>query len=83
MAATSGKVFFGVGQSKKAVQEGKAKLVILADNCPDDFLRYQEKVRIYIYKGNNMSLGSACGKPFSVSALAIIEEGESEVLQIR
>ena len=79
-AIETGAVRLGVDQTKKAVKEGSARLVILANNCPDDFLRNQSRARTLRYDGTNVDLGSACGKPFSISALAIIEPGESEVL---
>ena len=39
-------------------------------------------VKIHIYSGNNMELGALCGKPFSVSALAIIDKGTSNILTL-
>lgn len=37
---------------------------------------------VYIYRGNNVELGSACGKPFGVSVLAIVDEGKSNILNM-
>ena len=39
-------------------------------------------VRVFTYDGNNMELGAICGKPFSVSALAVIDKGTSNILSL-
>jgi large subunit ribosomal protein L30e len=39
-------------------------------------------VPVYSYQGIGKDLGSACGKPFSVAALAVIEPGESEIMAL-
>lgn len=82
MAIETGKVFIGQEQSIKAIKNDKAKLVIIANNCPKEFLKKIEKVSIYKFKGNNVELGAVCGKPFPISTLTIIEEGESDILSI-
>jgi large subunit ribosomal protein L30e len=38
------------------------------------------KVKIYLYPGNNVSLGTACGKYHNVSVMAIIDAGDSDIL---
>lgn len=79
-AIETGTVRLGVDQTKRAVRKGDAKLVVLSENCPDSFLRTQSKTKSIQFEGSNIDLGSACGKPFSVSALAILDPGESEIL---
>ena len=79
---STGKVEFGVGQTEKAVKSGKAQMIILARNCQSDFLRGDVKVKVHIFEGNNMELGALCGKPFSVSALAFIDKGSSNILTL-
>ncbi|MCJ2669295.1 MAG: 50S ribosomal protein L30e [Thermoplasmata archaeon] len=79
-AIETGAVKLGVDQTKKAVREGSAKLVILSKNCPDEFLSNQTQTRTLRFDGTNTDLGSACGKPFSISVLAVLEPGESEIL---
>ena len=81
-AITTGKVEFGVEQTKKAVNAGKAQMVILSRNCPSAELRGDIGVKVHVYGGNNMELGALCGKPFSVSALAIIDKGSSNILTL-
>jgi large subunit ribosomal protein L30e len=81
-AISTGQVEFGVGQTEKAVKNGKAQMIILARNCQSDFLKGNNKVKVHVYEGNNMELGALCGKPFSVSALAVIDKGSSNILTL-
>ena len=81
-AIATGKVEFGVDQTEKAVKAGKAQMIVLADNCPSEFLVSNNKVKVHVYGGNNRELGALCGKPFSVSALAVIDKGTSNILTL-
>ena len=81
-AISTGKVEFGVDQTEKAVKAGKAQMIVLSSNCPSAALVNNKDVKIHIYSGNNMELGALCGKPFSVSALAIIDKGTSDILTL-
>ena len=81
-AITTGKVEFGVDQTLKAVKGGKAQMVVLARNCPCKDLTGALDVKVHVYDGNNMELGALCGKPFSVSALVIIDKGTSNILTL-
>lgn len=81
-AITTGKVEFGVDQTEKAIKTGKAQMIILARNCPSESLKGDVGVKVHIYDGNNMELGALCGKPFSVSALAVIDKGTSNILML-
>ncbi|KAM7335761.1 hypothetical protein ACRRTK_004254 [Alexandromys fortis] len=75
----SGKYVLGYKQTLKMIRQGKAKLVILANNCPA--LRKSEieydamlaKTGVHHYSGNNIELGTACGKYYRVCTLAIID----------
>ena len=84
-AVTTGKVLFGFDQTMKAVKAGKAKLIIFSSNCPDKHLTIIEEykeVPSHRFSGTNIELGSACGKPFSISVLSVLSEGESEILAL-
>ena len=81
-AITTGNVEFGVDQTLKAVKGGKAQMVVLARNCPCKDLTGDLDVKVHVYDGNNMELGALCGKPFSVSALVIIDKGTSNILTL-
>lgn len=82
----TGKVLIGSDQTQKALSRGEAKLVILASNAPDA-ARLREaaaakRVPVFAFDGMGTQLGPACGKPFAISALAVLDAGESDVLQL-
>jgi len=79
-AIITGNVRFGLEQTKKTMETGEARLVIVSDNCPEESIKRAESVRVIEFSGNNMELGAACGKPFSISALAVLDPGESNIL---
>ena len=87
-AVKTGKVEFGAKSAIKNAKLGKAKLIILASNCPKniradiEYYSKLSKVPIYIYKGTGIDLAVVCGKPFVVSALSIREPGDSEILKV-
>ena len=82
----TGKVEMGSDKSRKIALLGGAKLIVLAKGIPknvDDDLRHYcklSKIPILNYEGTSLELGTVCGKPFSVSALTVISEGNSEIL---
>jgi len=82
----TGKVLIGADQTAKAVRRGEAKLVILAENSPQaDQIREAAtdgRVPVYRFNGMGTQLGPACGKPFAISALAILDAGDSDILQL-
>lgn len=82
----TGKVLIGADQTEKAVRGGEAKLVILASNSPaGEGIRAaaaSQQVPVFDFDGMGTQLGPACGKPFAISALAIVEPGESDILQL-
>ena len=84
----TGKVFLGANGTVKNVKIGKVKLAIVAMNCPQNT---REEIEYYCnlsdiplvtYKGTSIDLGALCAKPFAVSALAIREPGDSDVLKL-
>ncbi|MET1101512.1 MAG: 50S ribosomal protein L30e [Pyrodictiaceae archaeon] len=87
-AIKTGKVVLGSRKTIKYVKIGKAKAVIVASNAPpdlrDEILYYAKlsKIPVYIYPGTSVDLGVACGKPFMVSALAILDPGSSRIIDI-
>jgi large subunit ribosomal protein L30e len=87
-AVKTGKVSLGASSAILSAQTGKAKLIILASNCPKDlrgdveYYSKLSKVPVVTYRGTSLDLAAVCGKPFSVSALSIREPGDSEVLKL-
>jgi large subunit ribosomal protein L30e len=88
IAVKTGKVALGVKEALEAAKFAKAKLLILASNCPENakanILHYAKtsSVPIHTYPGTSLDLGSACGKQFVVAALTIREPGDSEILKL-
>lgn len=87
-AVKTGKVTFGGNSALQNARTGRAKLIILAANCPkmirDDVTYYctLSKVPLITHKGSSLDLAALCGKPFTVSALSIREPGDSEILRL-
>lgn len=88
IAVKTGKVTLGVKEALDAARFAKAKLLIVASNCPaqykSDIIQYakQSSVPVFNYAGDSLDLGSACLKPFVVAALTIKEPGDSEILKL-
>jgi len=81
----TGNVVLGSNRTVEAGLGGQAKLIIYAFDCPADVRMQLETmdVPVYSYQGMGKDLGSACGKPFSVATLAIIEPGDSEIMALQ
>lgn len=79
-ATATGDVRIGLAETKKALKKGEAKLIVVSTNCPSSEVSSGSSPRVLVFQGTNVELGSACGKPFSISALAIVNPGESNIL---
>lgn len=83
----TGKVAFGTNAAVQSAKTGKAKMFILATNCPkdtkEDIEQYSKLsgIPVLSYKGASMDLAEVCKKPFIISALTIRETGDSEILK--
>jgi len=83
-AISSGKVLLGVKQTRQYAKTGEAKLIIRAKNNPHKEFA-QEKygnVPVFTYPGTSRELGAACGKPFRVSVLIVLDPGSSDILSL-
>jgi large subunit ribosomal protein L30e len=88
VAVDTGNVTLGSSKSIQALKLGKGKLVIMADNCPDEveedvklYSRLSE-IPVYIYEGSSVELGSVCGKPYTVVTMIVNDPGDSTILEI-
>ncbi len=80
-ALATGKIKFGIAETRKAMKAGTAKIVVVSENCPEEDLRSgTAKVKVVVYPGDNAELGAACGKPFAVSTLVVLDQGSSDIL---
>ena len=86
IANTTGELLFGQRQAVDACAEGNAKCIILAANCPqeyiDDLAAKHPEVTMHRTGIVNRDLGVASGKPFSVSTITVINAGDSELLTL-
>lgn len=85
-AIATGNLRFGQRQAVGACAAGEVKIIILAANCPNEFVddlhaRHPE-VTMFRTTMVNRELGIACGKPFPVSTISIIDAGESDLLTL-
>ncbi len=87
-ALKTGKVILGSRKTLKLVKLGKAKAVIVAENAPpeirDDIIYYARlsNIPVYVYPGTSLELGAVCGKPFTVASLAILDPGNSRIIDL-
>merc|ERR1711918_272624 len=84
-----GQVLARVQVHPQAAAPGKAKLVLISSNCPPlrkselEYYSMLSKADVHHYTGTNNDLGTACGRYFGVSCLAIIEAGDSDILHAK
>merc|ERR1712167_15281 len=70
----SGEYTLGYKSTLKSLRQGKAKLVIISNNCPPfrkseiEYYAMLAKTGVHHYTGNNIDLGTACGEYFRCSA---------------
>jgi large subunit ribosomal protein L30e len=87
-AVKTGKVSFGSNTALQNAKTGKAKMIVLASNCPKDIKEQVEyygeisKVPVITYKGTSIDLAEVCSKLFIISAMSIRETGDSEILKV-
>lgn len=87
LAVDTGSVVLGTEQTAKAISSNKAKLVVITSKGKADanadiaHLCSVANVKIVKFKGSSLELGTVCGKPHSVNSLAVIEAGNSKILE--
>ncbi|KAK8813474.1 hypothetical protein WA556_000052 [Blastocystis sp. ATCC 50177/Nand II] len=87
LVVRSGKFQLGFKSVLKTIRSGKAKLLLVADNCSPlrkselEYYAMLTKTTVHHYQGNCLDLGTACGKYFGVSSVAIIDAGDSDILR--
>lgn len=86
-AIKNGTLLFGQNQTATACAHGEAKLVILAANCPLEYVEELHSshpdVPIHRVAMVNRELGAACAKPFHVSTICVVDAGGSDLLSLR
>ena len=86
-AISSGDLLFGQRQTMSACNSSDARMVIISANCPIDYIEdlrsRHPDVPMHQVALVNRELGAACGKPFAVSVLSVIDAGDSDLLTLR
>merc|ERR1712156_647813 len=83
----SGKFQLGYKKTLETLRMGEAKLVIIANNTPPlrkseiEYYAMFAKTGVHHYSGNNIELGTACGKYFRVATLSITDPGDSDIIR--
>uniref|UniRef100_A0A1L8DRL8 Large ribosomal subunit protein eL30 n=1 Tax=Nyssomyia neivai TaxID=330878 RepID=A0A1L8DRL8_9DIPT len=83
----SGKYCLGYKQTLKTLRQGKAKLIIIANNTPPlrkseiEYYAMLAKTGVHHYTGNNIELGTACGRYYRVCTLSITDAGDSDIIR--
>jgi large subunit ribosomal protein L7Ae len=84
LAKKTGKIKKGINEVTKAVERGKAKLVVIAkDVNPPEITMHlpalcEEKGAILVEVAKREDLGAAAGLGVPTTAIAIVEEGEAK-----
>ena len=84
----SGKAALGYKTTIKSLRLNKAKVVLISTNTPAlrkseiEYLAMLAKCGVHHYTGNNSELGTACGKYYRVSVLAVTDAGDSDILRL-
>ena len=88
IAVKTGKVILGFKETLDFLRSGKAKLVVVAKNIPGDMRAKLERIAglaktpIVEFEGSSIDLGAICDKPYTVSALAVRDPGDSDILRL-
>ncbi|KAF9511407.1 hypothetical protein BS47DRAFT_1331076 [Hydnum rufescens UP504] len=88
LVVKSGKYTLGYKSSLKQMRNGKAKLVLIAGNCPPlrkseiEYYAMLSKTSVHHFAGSNLALGTAAGKLFRVGVMTISDQGDSDLLTI-
>jgi len=70
----------------KSIRSGKAKLILIANNVPPlrkseiEYYAMLAKTGVHHYTGNNVDLGTACGRYYRVSCMSILDPGDSDII---
>lgn len=84
----TGKVVLGARKALAMLLKNKLKGLVIADNAPAEIRRRLEQVAkingtpVAVFKGTSAELGSVIGKPFKVSAIGIVDAGDSRILDL-
>jgi large subunit ribosomal protein L30e len=62
-------------------------LIIISSNCPPlrkseiEYYAMLSKTNVHHFSGNNVELGTACGKLYRTSVMSILDPGDSDIIR--
>ena len=86
LAVDTGKVALGTNEVIKAINEDKAKLVIVASKGKKSILEDLAHtcsvagIKFIKFNEGSVALGTVCGKPYAINSVAVMEPGNSNIL---
>ena len=84
----TGEVLMGSNSVIRRLLTGKAKLILFTKNCPDDikerviYYCRLAKIPCHEVKLSSLEFGSMCGIQYPVSAVAVIDQGDSKITEL-
>mmetsp|Transcript_112189 Transcript_112189/g.157341 ORF Transcript_112189/g.157341 Transcript_112189/m.157341 type:complete len:116 (+) Transcript_112189:69-416(+) len=85
----SGKYNLGYKTTLKTLRQGKAKLILIANNCPAlrkseiEYYAMLAKTGVHHFNGDNNELGTACGRYYRVCCMTITDQGDSDIMNLQ
>lgn len=79
LAVDSGKTALGINRVMDTIKDSTSKLLVVASKNKKGTVQDIEhmarisNIKVVVFEGTSMELGAVCGKPFSVSAVSIID----------
>lgn len=91
VAFKTGKFILGKNQVLRYLRDNSFKMIITSNNCPEELLTQlnyynsllKDKIYIHNYKGSSWDLGLTCAKPYMISVIGVVNEGDSDLLSLR
>ncbi|MCL5100435.1 MAG: 50S ribosomal protein L30e [Candidatus Marsarchaeota archaeon] len=86
LVVDTGKVSIGYRNVLRSISNTSANAVVVASKGNTELINDIKhmcniaSVKVITFDGNPTELGALCGKPFSVNALAVLEQGSSKIL---
>ncbi|KAG8861487.1 60S ribosomal protein L30 [Tulasnella sp. 330] len=88
LVVKSGKYSCGYKTALRHMRSGKAKLILISGNTPPlrkseiEYYAMLSKTSVHHFTGTNVALGTAAGKLFRVGIMTILDQGDSDLLNI-
>ena len=61
----------GTREIAKGIKSGKVKKVVVARNCPQSIIKKLGDVKMEVFEGDQIQLGTKLGKPFPVAMVGL------------